>query len=76
MTHIDAVGAVTTDHRLIVEAEVPADVPPGEHRVLLLIDPLIPHETSSRELNLSSYPVDVASGTMSFRREDLYDDGR
>ena len=74
MKMIQTTAVVSSDHRLTVE--VPEDVSPGEHHVVVTIDEERP--TKSREpLRFSGYPARLASDAFTCRREDLYgDDGR
>lgn len=60
-----------------VELEGPADLPPGKHHALLVVEE--PPVTTARRhpLRLRSYPVGLISEHDTFRREALYgDDGR
>jgi hypothetical protein len=74
MKTIETTAMVSSDHRLTIQ--VPEDVSPGEHRVVLTIDEERP--TGPRQpLRFSGYPAGLASDAFTCRREDLYgDDGR
>jgi hypothetical protein len=77
MRTIETTAAVTGDHRLTVDVQVPAEVLPGNHRVILVLD-----ETPlpARRASVFDFPViDVGPWPegLSLRREDMYgDDGR
>jgi hypothetical protein len=60
-----------------VELEGPADLPPGKHHALLVVEAPPATTARRRPLQLRSYPVGLISVHDTFRREDLYgDDGR
>ena len=70
MRSIETTGTVTSEGVLTVE--IPRDIPPGLHRVVVVIDEqaLVPH--SAAELD---FPVDDLGPwpeNLSLRREDLY----
>jgi hypothetical protein len=79
MRSIEATATVTPDGTLTVR--VPPEVPPGEHRVVVVIDEAAPQSTSQR---LERPPLDFPVRDygpwpegLSLRREDMYgDDGR
>ena len=74
MKTIQTTAVVGSDHRLT--AQVPDDVPPGEHRVVVVIEERRPVDRT-QPLHFSAYPVGFASDTFTCRREDFYgDDGR
>jgi hypothetical protein len=54
MRTLELIGQVESGGRLIVQ--LPSDIPPGEHQIVLVIDerPLTPSETRS----LDDFPVD------------------
>ena len=75
MRTIETRGTVSPDGQLSVR--VPADIPPGEHQVVVVIE----EQTVARgNRPLPAFPVlDLGPwpGDLSLRREDLYgDDGR
>ena len=76
MTTIEATASVTADHRLVVDTIAPTEIPPGEHRVVVLIESR--SETNAREEPLfRPYPVGPVSEVITFSREQIYgDDGR
>jgi hypothetical protein len=74
MRTIETTAVVTPEHTLTIT--VPADVPPGAHRVVLVVAELESGATR-RWLNLRPYNIGLVDPNFTFRREDLYgDDGR
>jgi hypothetical protein len=72
---IETIAVVTPDHRLTVQ--LPEDVTPGEHHVVVVIDLEQAARQKREPLQFSAYPVGLVSDAFTFRREDLYgDDGR
>lgn len=77
MKAVEAVATVTPDHRLNVQAEAPTDVPPGEHRVMVLMDDAQIHAERSTGDGWPVHDADLTPSDASLRREDLYgSDGR
>jgi hypothetical protein len=74
MRTIETTVTVGADRTLSVQ--LPEDVPPGTHRVVLVIETAAAPEAARAPLTFSAYPVGLASDEFTFRREDLYDDGR
>jgi hypothetical protein len=73
MRTIQATARVGLDHTLTVP--VPADVPPGEHQVVVVIEDgaIAPRQT----LILPVHKAGLAPPDLSLRREELYgDNGR
>ena len=71
MRTLELIGQVERDGRLTVQ--LPSDIPPGEHQMVLVIDerPLTPSETRS----MDDFPVDDYGPWpegLSLRREDIY----
>lgn len=71
MRTLELIGQVERDGRLTVQ--LPSDIPPGEHQLVLMIDerPLTPSESRS----LDDFPVDdygLWPEGLSLRREDMY----
>jgi hypothetical protein len=70
---------VTVDERGMVTLRMPPDVPPGEHKVVMVIEEA---PFTRPKFDMSSFPRHDVSPwpfgpTETFRREDLYgDDGR
>ncbi len=75
MRTIEATARVGPDHTLTVQ--VPPDVPPGEHRVVLVIENGLAVSAGPGEtVHLPAHDSGLAP-EVSLRREDLYaDDGR
>ena len=72
---IETTATVTPDGTLT--AHVPGEVPPGEHRVLVLVDGGAtdrPRERPRRGLNLPLHDVGQWPAKLSLRREDMYGD--
>jgi hypothetical protein len=75
MRTIETTATVTADGTLTVE--VPPDIPPGRHHIVMLIDeqpapPAVPPPCDVPVLHVGAWPA-----ALSLRREDLYgDDGR
>lgn len=80
MRTIETQVTVTPDGQLTVQVPVPADIPPGEHRAVLIIDEHIAAasvRTPKPPLALKVWKWDTWPADATFRREDLYeDDGR
>ena len=71
MRTLELIGQVEHDGRLTVQ--LPSDIPPGEHQIVLVIDerPLTPSESRV----LDDFPVDDYGPWpegLSLRREDIY----
>ncbi|QLE44475.1 hypothetical protein FD723_31365 [Nostoc sp. C052] len=75
MKSIETIATVSKDGKMT--AQLPLDIPEGEHQVVIVIDekPLA-EETEKKEkktpLKFSAYPVGLVSESLTFRREDLY----
>ena len=71
MKRVETTGVVSADGTLT--ARVPADIPPGEHRIVLEIrdEPL---EADAQEGGWPVIHVSHWPAGLSLRREDLYDD--
>ncbi|MEH2125773.1 hypothetical protein [Nostoc sp.] len=75
MKSIETIAIVTKDGK--ITAQLPLDIPEGEHQVVIVIDekPLAEEaETEKKKapLKFSAYPVGLVSESLTFRREDLY----
>ncbi|MHC5729641.1 MAG: hypothetical protein ACYT04_48535 [Nostoc sp.] len=75
MKTIETIATVTKDGK--ITAQLPLDIPEGEHQVVIVIDekPLAEKEESKEKkapLKFSAYPVGLVSESLTFRREDLY----
>jgi hypothetical protein len=75
MRTIETTGVVTPEHTLTIQ--LPADVPPGPHRVVLVIESGGPPKAPSLWKDWKPHNVGLVDPNFTFRREDLYgDDGR
>ena len=77
MKTIETIATVTADGKITLQ--LPADIPPGEHQVVVIIDekPLVEKAQTKEKLpplKFSAYPVGLVSENVTFRREDLYAD--
>jgi hypothetical protein len=72
MKTIETTAIVTPEST--VTMQVPPDIPPGEHRVVLVIDEQPIVRDKRPPLKFSAYPVGLLSEDLTFRREDLYDE--
>ncbi|WP_414570321.1 hypothetical protein [Nostoc sp. CCY 9925] len=75
MKAIETIATVTKDGK--ITAQLPLDIPEGEHQVVIVIDekPLAKQEQNKQKkapLKFSAYPVGLVSESLTFRREDLY----
>lgn len=71
MKTVETKATVTSDGRLI--AHVPADISPGEHPVVLVIE-CSPRTSNARKskLEIRTFPMSGWSRESTFRREDIY----
>ncbi len=72
MRTIKTTATVASNGKLTIQ--MPPDIPPGEHRVVLIIDEQPTVEEKRPPLKFSAYQVGLASSDLTFRREDLYGD--
>ena len=75
MTTIETTAAVSADHRLTLQLQLPDDVLPGEHHILVTIADV--PGTSGVPAGLGDWPVHDAApipADFALRREDLYGD--
>jgi len=75
MKRIQTTATVTPDGTLT--AHVPGDVPPGEHRVVVLVAdaaPGTPNAGPRRPLSLPLHQLGPWPAGLSLRREDIYGD--
>ncbi|MEH2378302.1 MAG: hypothetical protein V7K27_05260 [Nostoc sp.] len=75
MKTIETIATVTKDGK--ITAQLPLDIPEGEHQVVIVIDEkLLVEKVESKEnkmlFKFSAYPVGLVSESLTFRREDLY----
>src|SRR5262249_54331899 len=74
MGTIETTAVVPPEHTLTVE--LPADIPPGPHRVVLVIESGVPKAVFPWK-DWKPHDVGLVDPNFTFRREDLYgDDGR
>jgi hypothetical protein len=72
---VQAIATVTPEGKVTIQ--LPASIPPGDHKLVLVIDeqPAISKKLPPLDfpvIHVNAYPVDL-----SLRREDMYgDDGR
>ena len=75
MRTIETNAVVTEDGQLIVP--MPADITPGHHRVVIVIEEQAAPTTRKRPpLKLSVFPFGLTDDTFTMRREELYDTDR
>lgn len=72
MRTIETTASVAPDGTLT--AQVPPEVPPGEHAVVIVIAEELTPETERPPLNLPLYDVGPWPEGLSLRREDMYGD--
>ncbi|GAX42342.1 hypothetical protein NIES4075_33430 [Tolypothrix sp. NIES-4075] len=77
MKTIQTIATVTADGKITLQ--LPADIPPGEHQVVVIIDekPLVEKVQTKEKRMPLNFPVDSYGSfpeNLSLRREDMYDD--
>ena len=74
MHTIEATATIRPDSTLTVQ--VPPDIAPGEHHIVVIIDeqPMVP--APRPPLQFAAYPVGLTASERTLRREELYDDSR
>lgn len=77
MKTIETIATVTADGKITLQ--LPADIPAGEHQVVVIIDekPLQELPQTKEKRSLLNFPVDSYGSfpeNLSLRREDMYDD--
>ncbi len=72
MRTIEANATITVEQTLIVP--LPLHLPPGQHRVVVVIGEKLISRRKRSPLKFSAYPVGQVSEAITFRREDLYGD--
>lgn len=55
-----------------ITVQVPPDIPPGEYRVIVIVDEQPIVREKRPPLRFSAYPVGLVSENVTFRRENLY----
>jgi hypothetical protein len=71
---IETAGLITSDGTLQVVTQVPAQIPRGECRVLLVIEEVSHSAESPATLDLPVLPVTSWPENLSLHREDIYGD--
>ena len=75
MRTIETVATVTPERTVTIQ--LPPEVKPGEHKVVLVIEEVTERKAARRRLKLPKYSVGPWPEGLSLRREDMYgDDGR
>jgi len=74
MRTIEATATIRPDRTLTVQ--VPPDIAPGDHHIVVIIDEQPTVEAPRPPLQLAAYPVGLTAPERTFRREELYDDER
>lgn len=77
MKSIETIATVTKDGK--ITAQLPLDIPEGEHQVVIVIDEklLVEKAESKQKRPPLNFPVDNYGSwpeNLSLRREDMYDD--
>jgi hypothetical protein len=72
MRTIETTAIITEDGQLTLQ--VPPDISPGQHRVVVVIDEQFVSPSKRSSLQFSTHPVGLVSPDLTFRREDLYGD--
>ncbi len=70
MKAIETTATVTTEGKITVQ--LPPDIPPGEHKIVLVIDEQSVANWERLPLKFSAYPVGLVKENFTFRREELY----
>ena len=74
MRTIEATATIRPDRTLTVQ--VPADIAPGDHHIVVIIDEQPTVQAPRSPLQFAAYPVGLTAPERTFRREELYDDER
>jgi hypothetical protein len=69
---IETTAVVLPDHTLTIQ--LPPEISPGEHRVVVMIDDDARPPRNLSPLRFTHYAACPLVETMTFRREDIYDD--
>jgi hypothetical protein len=70
------IATATIDPNHMLTVQVPADIPPGAHQVVVVLED-VPTTGEALIVNWPAHNVGLSDPAMTFRREDLYgDDGR
>jgi hypothetical protein len=76
MRTIETIATVTPEHTLTIQ--LPPDIPPGDCRVVVVLENGKPGETAQPlPFGIRPYNIGLVDPNNTFRREDMYgDDGR
>ncbi len=72
MKTIETIVTIGTDHKLILE--LPPDIGPGEHRIVVVIEDQPPLKPAHPPLDFPVIDVGPWPENLSLRREDMYND--
>ena len=72
MRTIETVATIAEDGTL--SAKAPPDIPPGTHKVVIVIDEVVVDHEPRLPLDLPEFHVGPWPEGLSLRREDMYDD--
>ncbi|HEX5414092.1 MAG TPA: hypothetical protein VFZ25_00400 [Chloroflexota bacterium] len=72
MKTIETVAVVTEERTITIQ--VPADIEPGEHRVVIIVGELESTQCGHKPLDLPRFEVGPWPADLPLRRGDLYDD--
>lgn len=70
MKTIQTTVTVTEEGKLTIQ--VPHNIPPGKHRIVLVIDEQVADEENRPPLNFPVHDFGPWSANLSLRREDMY----
>jgi hypothetical protein len=75
MRTIEMTAEVGEDRKLVVQ--LPSDVPPGPHRVIVVVEEQPTGRPKREPLKIQTFDVGIVDPNFTYRREDIYgDDGR
>ena len=74
MRTIEATATIRPDRTLTVQ--VPPDITPGDHHIVVIIDEQPPVLQPRPPLQFAAYAVGLSTPERTLRREELYDDER
>ncbi|HWG46137.1 MAG TPA: hypothetical protein VN688_25475 [Gemmataceae bacterium] len=73
MRAVTATATIRADHMLMVQ--LPADISPGVHQVVVVLQETAPENPQEFSWpNWQAHNVGPVDPSMTFRREDIYDD--
>lgn len=71
---VETQATVTPDRELVVRVQLPADMAPGPHRVVVVVEESPQMQPPTGPLNLPLLQADSWPADLSLRREDMYGD--